>query len=57
DPVYYLLYILVRLDYNWKLILYLYYTKYTKKDNSIFFRYININIIKAVKTGCSTNII
>ena len=49
DLQYYTLYIALQLDQKTKLILYLYYAKYTKPRDATFFCYIDLNILRLLK--------
>lgn len=52
-----MLYIFFCLDYAWRLISFLYYTKNTLFGEQISFRYIDINIQDFIDTGYRGNII
>ena len=55
--MYYMLYTALCPDKNWRLVLYLYYTKYTKEGDNIYFYYINLNILALLAKECSSAII
>jgi hypothetical protein len=55
DPEYWLLYAMLREETN--LISYLYYTKYMKPGDKIFFRHVDLNIAECVATGRGANAI
>ena len=49
-----MIYTALREDRNTNLVSYLYYAKYQKKDDQIYFRYIDINIPNLAKAGRGT---
>ena len=51
DPVYYALVVSLRLDKNWRLISYLYYTKCTSDGENTGFTYLDLNIKDFVEFG------
>ena len=50
-----MLYVTLQPDYNYYLISYLYYIKYVKSDNSIFFQHINLNLTDLIINNCGGN--
>ena len=57
DPLYYMLYVALRKDKNWRLISYPYYAKYNHLGDSSFFRHIDLNIPGLVYEGRGENMI
>lgn len=59
DPVYWMLYCLLRPDHHWRLVSYPYYTKYAvlADGKSTYFRHIDLNIDRATADGHGTNLI
>jgi hypothetical protein len=59
DPVYWMLYCLLRPDHHWRLVTYPYYTKYAvlADGKSTYFRHIDLNMDKAAADGQGTNMI
>ena len=57
SPAYYLLYVGLREDHNYKLISYPYYTKYQEPGDKTFFRHIDLNIPKLVKDARGKDLI
>ena len=55
DPVYWILYVTLQSDHNYHLISYLYYTKYAKSDDSIFFWHIDLNLTDLITNNCGSN--
>src|SRR5579859_6587979 len=51
DPVFYTLNVAARPDGNWRLISFLYYTKYAMAGDSTGFKHIDINIRELLKLG------
>ena len=51
DPVYWMLYVALRPDHNYRLISYPYYTKYAKPGDQTFFRHIDINVSELVRNN------
>jgi hypothetical protein len=57
DPAYWLWYVLLRGDRNWKLISYPYYAKYQKPGDSTYFRHIDMNVPKLLAEGRGASLI
>ena len=57
DPVYYTLYCALWLDKVWKLISYLYYTKYTQPGDQTYFYHLDVNISKLLDVSRGANLI
>src|SRR5579859_1086939 len=51
DPVFYALNVAARLDGNWRLVSFPYYTKYAMSGDSTGFKHIDINIGQLLKSG------
>ena len=57
DFDYWMLYVNLRFDRNFKLVFYFYYIKYIKKNDNTFFSYIDINITRYFSNDYKNNII
>ena len=51
DPAYYMLYTALRPDKQWRLVTYLYYTKYVVKGDWTKFKHIDVNVPSLLKVG------
>ncbi len=48
DPTYYMLYAALWLDQQWRLVSYLYYTKFARPGDKTYFRHINLNVLNLI---------